>query len=432
MEQKSIEASYPITFREEHATLLGSHLRRHDSVVIMGMKRVGISNFLRFFLHHKDIASTYIDTNAKHLFIPVDLNDLVEREIFPFWTLTLKRLVDTIEASTLSEQTKAQARRLFSESIQLKDLFVTVDSVQKVLNQLIAADRIPVLFLIRFDRLKDAVTPELFNNLQGLKDATKQKLSYVFTTFRPLYELSPEVFKKSSLSVFSKDMSLPPATDRDMRTILHTLQERYRLELTDTQKQALLELAAGHVQYLQLSIIKLHEHGIIPKTKAELFRLLQGHEEIVLQSEELFESLTKQEQDVLIGIKDKKFPDTETRIRTKYLWDSGILRGTDIQSKVFNPLFADYVSRLHSRKNGSGDFTKKEHLLFSFLKKHTGELCEREDIIEAVWPEYKDLGVSDWAIDRLVARARAKLKTQNSPYEIVTVITRGYKLVEKG
>ncbi len=432
MDQKSIEASYPISFREDIAKSLGSHLRRHDSVVIMGMKRVGISNFLRFFLHHKDIANTYIEPNAKHLFIPIDLNDLVEREIFPFWTLTLKRLVDTIEASSLSEQTKQQARRLFTESIQLKDLFVTVDSVQKVINEIVAADRIPVLFLIRFDRLKDAVTPELFSNLQGLKDAAKQKLSYVFTTYRPLYELSPEVFKKSALSVFSKDMSLPPATDQDMQAILNTLQERYRLELSDAQKQFLLELSAGHVQYLQLSMIKLHELGAVPKTKAELFGLLQGHEEIVLQSEELFESLTKQEQEVLLTIKDHKQPDPDATQRARYLWDSGILRGKGAENFIFNPLFADYVSKLHSGKNGNGDFTKKEHLLFSFLKKHSGELCEREDIIEAVWPEYKDLGVSDWAIDRLVARARAKLKTQNSQYEIVTVITRGYKLVEKG
>jgi len=39
-----------------------------------------------------------------------------------------------------------------------------------------------------------------------------------------------------------------------------------------------------------------------------------------------------------------------------------------------------------------------------------------------------EFGVSDWAIDRLVARVRVKLPQQNSPYEIVTVRTRGYKL----
>ena len=72
--------------------------------------------------------------------------------------------------------------------------------------------------------------------------------------------------------------------------------------------------------------------------------------------------------------------------------------------------------------------TRKEHLLFTLLESHIGNICEREEIIETVWPEYKELGVSDWAIDRLVARVRVKLKQQGSPYEIVTVRTRGYKL----
>ena len=58
-------------------------------------------------------------------------------------------------------------------------------------------------------------------------------------------------------------------------------------------------------------------------------------------------------------------------------------------------------------------------------------MCEREDFIDAVWPEYAEAGVSDWAIDRLVARVRNKLKTQEIDYEIQTIITRVYKLVKK-
>jgi DNA-binding winged helix-turn-helix (wHTH) protein len=46
-----------------------------------------------------------------------------------------------------------------------------------------------------------------------------------------------------------------------------------------------------------------------------------------------------------------------------------------------------------------------------------------------VWPEVEELGVSDWAIDRLVARVRNKLKLQKSGFEIQTIKTRGYKLI---
>src|SRR5258706_14019237 len=98
------ESHYPLAFRQEEAKKLGKYLEQRRSVNLIGMRRVGISNFLRFFLYHKDIVSTYISSQQKHIFIPVDLNDLVEREIYPFWALTLKRVVDACETAELPDE----------------------------------------------------------------------------------------------------------------------------------------------------------------------------------------------------------------------------------------------------------------------------------------------------------------------------------------
>ncbi len=83
-------------------------------------------------------------------------------------------------------------------------------------------------------------------------------------------------------------------------------------------------------------------------------------------------------------------------------------------------------------KNGNSnvELSKKENSLFNFLKSKVGTVCEREEIIKAVWPEVEEFGISDWAIDRLVARLRVKLKSQKAKFEIQTVKTRGYKMVE--
>ena len=105
MDRQIAEGYYPLTFRQEEAQQLGKYLQQRRSVNLIGMRRVGISNFLRFFLHHKDIVETHISFKQKHLFIPIDLNDLVEREIYPFWTLTLKRIVDACEAIDLPDKT---------------------------------------------------------------------------------------------------------------------------------------------------------------------------------------------------------------------------------------------------------------------------------------------------------------------------------------
>ena len=66
--------------------------------------------------------------------------------------------------------------------------------------------------------------------------------------------------------------------------------------------------------------------------------------------------------------------------------------------------------------------------MFTLLQERINDICEREMIVERVWPEYKVYGVSDWTIDRLVARVRTKLRKQKSMYEIITIRTRGYKL----
>ena len=42
----------------------------------------------------------------------------------------------------------------------------------------------------------------------------------------------------------------------------------------------------------------------------------------------------------------------------------------------------------------------------------------------------EELGISDWAIDKLAGRVRSKLKLQDNNYELQTVKTRGYKLIE--
>ncbi|KKU87984.1 hypothetical protein A3A64_01275 [Candidatus Gottesmanbacteria bacterium RIFCSPLOWO2_01_FULL_48_11] len=421
----AIEATYPVEFREADAQRLGAELDHHDSVVLMGMKRVGISNFLRFFLNHPAIGSTYIKNDSTQLFIIVDLNDLVERDVYPFWTLVLTRIVDSIQKSGMPEAVKRESRRIFVKSIQLKDLFFTVESVRKLIGEIHQNNIYPTIFLMRFDRIGDIITPELFNNLQGLKEVAKQKLSYVFTSFRPLYELSPTVLTKSSLSVFAHDMYLAPAKETDSRIILGTLMNRYHASISEKIADTLVTLSGGHVQYLHLALLRMMDETSLPADEAGSIAMLARDEQIHLLSEELFDSFTKGEKDVLLAVHRRTTIDDEARRQAAYLWNTGVVGA---HGRIFSPLFAAYLETLTAIHAGNGEFTKKEHLLFGFLKSHEGNLCEREAIIEAVWPESKDLGVSDWAIDRLVARVRSKLKHQGNIYEVMTVKTRGYKL----
>ena len=181
------ETQYPAGFRAKDSQALAKLLNQHHSVVLIGMKRVGISGFLKFFIQRYRAKNQF--------FVYIDLNDLIELSRPAFWTLILTRLVDNIQKSTLSEPVKRRCRRLFIQSIQLKDGFFTQESIRQILVEITAAGLLPVIFVNRFDRLKPAITREFTSNLVGLYDFTHRHLVYVLTSFRPLPELPSTLFK---------------------------------------------------------------------------------------------------------------------------------------------------------------------------------------------------------------------------------------------
>ena len=426
------EALYPISFRQKDAAALGSRLKARNNVVLIGMKRVGISNFLRFFLNHNEIAKTYIADGNQHLFISVDLNDMVEREVFPFWILTLKRILDSVENSSLKELTKKNIEKLFLDSMQSKDTFLTIENIKKSLIGITDEGVLPTIFFIRFDRLREIITSDLFGNLLGLREALNQKVSFVFTSFKGLTELASDVFTKSATSLFAQNIYVRPAEGKDAKMIFETYESKHKFSLSDSLRDYLFEIAGGYVQYLFLALISFHELSVKPDSKEKVFDFLAKDERITLQSEELWESLSAVEQGVLLKIEKNQKINPEERKSGSYLWNSGFVIEKDGKNKLFSPLFGFYLKERQTsdKITVNIDLSKKENLLFGYLKNNIGNICEREEIIQAVWAEVEEFGVSDWAIDRLVARLRVKLKSQNSKFEILTIKTRGYKMIE--
>lgn len=435
MYSQAIESLYPLSFRKEDALTLGNHLRHRHSVSIVGMKRVGISNFLRFFLSHNDFNKTYIKDDEKHIFVLVDLNDLVEREILPFWILTLKRIVDTLQVIDVPLAKKKEIENLFLKTIQMQDHFMAIDSVRQAFIALSELGFMPTLFLLHFDRIKDVVNPAFFDNLEGLINDSGHKLAYIFTSYRSLDQLSPKVFSQNALPFFSHNMYLSLASFTDLTTIIDNYMARYNQKLNKIQKEALINASGGHVQYLQLGLFVLLElEKNIPESEEEIYKLLRDDERIILQSEELWESLTEYEQAILTRfVRDEEITDKE-KTEAIYLWESYIINTLGKKKFIFSPIFAEYLFAIVSNQPSNTQsvyFSKKENALFSLLKDRVGEICERDEIISSVWPEYGEVGISDWAIDRLVARVRAKLRQQKSKYEIRTIRTRGYQLLQK-
>jgi DNA-binding response OmpR family regulator len=73
----------------------------------------------------------------------------------------------------------------------------------------------------------------------------------------------------------------------------------------------------------------------------------------------------------------------------------------------------------------------KEFALLSYLYQHRGEICSKDDIGAAVWPEYHD-SVYDYQIENLVRRLRSRIEPDPAnPQLLLTLRGRGYKLVAR-
>jgi DNA-binding response OmpR family regulator len=78
----------------------------------------------------------------------------------------------------------------------------------------------------------------------------------------------------------------------------------------------------------------------------------------------------------------------------------------------------------------SASLTAKEARLLSYFQTHPHIICEKDDLIRAVWPEDKvfERGVRDDSLAQLVRRLREKIEVEAAhPRHICTAAGRGYR-----
>lgn len=72
----------------------------------------------------------------------------------------------------------------------------------------------------------------------------------------------------------------------------------------------------------------------------------------------------------------------------------------------------------------------KEYALLAYLYERRGQVCSKDDIGRAVWPEYQASGIFDYQIENLVRRLRTRIEVDPAnPQVLFTVRGLGYKLM---
>lgn len=246
------------------------------------------------------------------------------------------------------------------------------------------------LLLDRFDLLVNAnlsghANASVFTSLRALRDAHKYALTYVIASRHPL-----EADNELAELFFANTLWLGPLNTNDAVWNVESYATRKGLDWDDHIMRLIVEVSAGYPSLLR-AVCEAFSTGAAPDVAS-----LSAHPAVRRRVNEFWSGQPGDEALLKSGLSD-------------------------------HPLLAT------SRPVGAfdtGQLTAKEHQLWEYLTQYPHQVCEKDALIRAVWPEDQiyEQGIRDDSLAQLVRRLREKIESDASnPRFIQTVPGRGYR-----
>jgi energy-coupling factor transporter ATP-binding protein EcfA2 len=250
---------------------------------------------------------------------------------------------------------------------------------QAIAQSLEAPPRRLCLVFDRFDGLPLETHHPLYGNLRALRDEFKYRLTYVTFTRRPLDANSElaELF-------YAHTLWLGALSESDARWSIDGYRQRNTQPWDAAVYAAILGVSGRYPSFLRAACEAIAA-GCPPESAA-----LRAHPAVRRRVEELVASAAPED-----------------------------LRRSGLDG---HPLLVHGLP--------SSELTAKESLLLKYLQAHPNQVCEKDELMRAVWPEVKvyDEGLQDDSLAQLVRRLRRKIEPDPSnPVHIFNVTGRGYR-----
>jgi len=274
-------------------------------------------------------------------------------------------------------------RRALGENTPAENEFDALDFL--IENQLSENGGKLALLLDRFEILANDLS--IASNLRALRDTHKYQLTFVTATRRPLDPASElaELF-------FGHTIWLGPLSESDTRWNVNRYAQRIGKNWDISITAKMQALTWGYPSLLR-AISEAYASG------ADLdLAELRDHPAIQRRVKEFWDDAP-----------------SESDIR-----HAG-LEGLPLLELAVSPQGFD-----------TSQLTEKEFLLLEYLQSHPDEVCSKDDLVRAVWPEdlIYERGIRDDSLAQLVRRLRVKIEPDPSqPRYIQTVPGRGYRFM---
>ena len=442
--------------REDDAHNILETLAIGQSLAVIGLSNFGKSTLLRF-MADVEVAEVYERlTGRSGLFVFVDCNGMLEMSTQGFYEVILRAVLETLgehNRTELADRIQAQyakvvdARSSFAIPLAFNDTIVSLmddEHIQDV-----------ILMLDEFDEILTSLDQRVFLNLRALKDKYGERLNYIIATLQRPSLMAGGDKLSEFLEIFAiRKYFLKPLSPENATRLAAEVFEQNNDSLDPHERDYILALAGGHPGLIEaVSHVVMQVESGAPANYTERALnmaddLLENHQLVRAELHKLWKQLTGDEQE-LAALVATQGVDAITAGQRNALLERGLLVDDDQQIRFFARLFAHYARRQGIVQRGvprgvwvdvdagrvwvEGEvinpLTDLEYRLLLLLYGRIDKICDKYQIVDAVWGQEYLGDVDDARIEKLVSRLRAKLEPDPSnPVYVTTVRGRGYRL----
>lgn len=438
-----------LAFRKEIVQYLMSAVAARESCAMVGVGSVGKSNLMRF-LTEPEVCRHYLKEEAEqYLLLYIDGNALLEMSDWGVYELMLHRIVERMETEGRAEA--AQLDSLYQRAVSDQGRGLILRYLDRCLKVLCRRSGYGVVFLFdEFDGVFQSLDRRFFAGLRALRDEHKYWLLYVIATRQEFSRLCDVRDSEAFHELFSNNVfGLGPYSEEDARSMLARLSERAGADLPEAIVPQLLTITGRHPGLLRAAFWLLIVDSSIPPQ--HLFRELLGDAGVWDECRHIWDGLDEDEQAVLAETAQGIWPPTGGPAVVELLHIKGLIHAGISSTEFFSPLFRAFVTEQEVpfmegivvdtssrtvRSQGrdiTQSLTKLEYELLDYLYRRRGEVCTRDEIIAAIYPEEHldpKAAVSDNRVDTTVGRLREKIEpNRRRPRYLLSVRGRGYQLM---
>jgi hypothetical protein len=416
---------------------------------ITGLSNVGKSRLLR-------TAAAANTGTAAALCVYVDCNSMLALTDQAFYQATLRAALDAVKrlSQKIPADMVARVETLYQKVIEAEKPIVAALSFNDGVALL--CEQLPRRVALLFDEFDDpfgALEGRVFLNLRALHDRY-ESLVYVTATGRPLADRRHDVEAGEFCELFvGHQIVLGLLDEATARRAVKTWSAEDGAALDRGEIDFVIEQAGGHPGLLRTAtrlVVRVAAGAPIgSRGPALAMARARLESDSVIRSEcaKLWGQISPGEQEALLN-----FLADESEVPAGAAQADLIARGilvVEPAARVFGKLFATYAHRQRHLRQAAATgvhvdvdagevwvdgarvptLTDLEYRLLLLLFGRLSKLCDKYQIVEAVWGQDYIDEVDDARIEKLISRLRSKLEHDPAkPKYLQTVRGRGYKL----